>query len=546
MASNTITEHVVQPRTGSMCPMTGVNHAAAGLSGYSSSLCQGGDDKSKQISWNYVGKGPSLTLGFVGNIDTVGGNAMTQCKANPALDGKTAAWTFGNLVGSSNGPNRTMCIKPVEQLCYLDGNWDGMNYNPETWTPNELKSTFKEANFMFDCDNSSSKTQYGGEFPMMAQMCPVACQYDATKFTTLEQIEAYEKKYGKYLDDTARCFTGDKNQTYIRNCLANTGGGKTVTGNPLYNTPNYSPVSPNYETIMRHFCSQLSTSCSNDPITGSPSPKCSTLMSEGPEGDKCRAWLDMYGPYKFTQMQQIGNIYCTLHPDSNDCMCFSKVDPGNPNSKDFLTIRDKINAAAGGVSGGIAPACYYLPCADATRYIVGTGDFTPPGASGYYSVDYGYQCAEDVCVQIINSGANTTMDNNSLYVSCGTGENSDHHTDSGGGGDDKDKKHTGGGSGDGGGIGGTDVSVSDAFMIAGVIIVGLVVLGAAGYFIYNFYLKQQKKTVNEEPSGTGDIELADYTADDAPETLETPETVSSSETPETVWTSGAPDTSPLS
>lgn len=531
MASNTITEHVVQPRTGSMCPLTGANRAAG-----STSVCQGSNDDSKQISWDYVIKGPALTLGYVSTVDTVGGNAMTECKKDPSLKDRNA-WAFGNLSGSKNGPNRTMCIKPVEQLCYLDGNWDGMDYNPETWTPNQLKGPFKGANFMFDCENSSSKTQYGGEFPMMAQMCPVECQYDATKFTTLDQIEAYEKKYGKYLDDTARCFKGDKSQTYIRNCLSNvsSSGGQKVTGNPLYNTPNYSPVSPNYETIMQHFCSQMSTNCTKDPITGNPSPKCSTLMSTGPEGDKCRAWLHMYGPYKFTQMQQIGNNYCTLHPDSNDCMCFSKTNPDNPNSKDFITIRNKINSATGGVSGGIAPACYYLPCADATQYIVGTDDFTPPGTSGYYSVNYGYQCADNVCTQIIDSGANTIMDNNSLYVSCGTGEDSNHHTDDGGGGSDHSNgKHSNGGS-SGGGIGGTDLSAGNVFMIIGVILAGIIIIGALAYFVYKLYLKK-KNAVDDVFVDDGDYELEDYS--NTPSTPDTPDTPSTTDTP------SSPDTPP--
>lgn len=451
-----ITEIVAQPRTGSQCPQTGVNKNASWLSGYSDNMCQGstGNDN-KQFSWNYIGSGAAVTLGFVNEVSSVGSGAVDACKAVPPFSNADGPkpWVFGNLAGGSNNDSRSFCIQPVEQLCYIDGQWDGMNYNPEEWNTTSLKDTFVSADFAggssnVGCVNSNNKTPYGGESPMMAQMCPVVCTYDAAKFTNLDQVLQYEKMYSKYETDADACFSGDKTQltqSGVKSCLANTGGGKgKVTGNPIPNNPNSKPFRANYEAIMQRFCANKmddSAKCPIDPQTGKPMPYCSYLMSTGAEGTKCRAWLNSYGAHKWTHMDAIGSFYCSNNPASPDCRCYSRLDTRNPDSAKFKQINSQIQQAAGG--NEIKASCFYLPCADPTHYILSNDVFGMPASDmTNLGPDYGFNCGTTVCTNIIKSGADTNMSGDSAYIQCAPNNPDDNHNDTHDG--DKHKNSDGG------------------------------------------------------------------------------------------------------
>lgn len=402
-----IDELQIQPRTGSMCPSSGP--------------CQ----DSAQFSWkNSNNNAGSVTLGNAGTV-SIKNDPASACRTKLGYSDSSAnTWVWGNLEGASDN---AFCIRPVEQLCYNDGPWNGMEYDPSKWQTTPLRDTFNSVVFSKSCQNTTTD---GDEDLTMAQMCPITCRYDTRNFTSLDHVLAYEEKYGKYVDDTAGCAKASD----VKSCLSKTSGSATKY------TSNASPYSPNYEKLMVNFCSNKHTSsCHNDPLTGDPSPKCSYYTSNSEEGTKCRAWVNSYGPYKTQITQQIGDKYCKENPDSNDCACYSRRDPKNPRSATFMQVYNTLTAFSP-AAANINPGCYYIPCADPANYIIGTDIFTPPSNSTKYSdPNYGFYCEDTVCANVINSGGNVYIDNNDNYIQCVSGGNQDDHhnnNDHGGGGGD--------------------------------------------------------------------------------------------------------------
>lgn len=411
-----INEYVLQPRTGSQCPHT---KSATGVD-----ICAGSDDK--QMSWNdnHI---MDLTLGFSKKIDYGDGEPdPTLCAADPTNDDATY-WAFGKI----HGTDKFICIDPVWKLCGLKRNtWDGYNYNPDEWTSDEvsepLMSALKNAQFSTACDQYNSNNIAGNlETPMSAQQCPLKCTYDVDKFTTLAQIEDYELKFGKYdRDDRSGCeFRLQQGYKAARECLRETVGAMR-NGGPS------NMYSDNYNKIMTNFCSQKSTVCGVEPLSvgtataenkrNKKRPFCSVLQSDTPEGEKCRTWLNSFGPYKFKVMDDIGAQYCTQHPSSDDCLCFSREDPDNPNYESYQKI------VKGMAESDIImnPACFYKPCADPTNYIVGTDVFKPPTNNfGIGDSSYGFNCIDNVCASILNidGSVNDEMSGNEVYIQCGEG-----------------------------------------------------------------------------------------------------------------------------
>lgn len=266
--------------------------------------------------------------------------------------------------------------------------------------------------------------------------CPLNCVYDPSKFKTLEQIYAWQQKYGMYPKD-------EDNTKYI-----NATDSTVLNDNSTGVVSATADISSNYDTIMQHFCSQRHTKCFEDPYSvmcdpntekGCTGPKlatkCSYLKSDSPEGQACRFWLDSHGPNKYIHMQQIGINYCKSdaedNSDSPDCRCVLR-----DNDPNFPSVSKTMNASV-----KTNPGCFYIPCSDPTNYIIGTdimgtlhstddgGSSGDSGAAASTS-SYGVTCGDTVCQTIVNiqNGDSADIKNNSLYIQCGS------NNDGGGGG----------------------------------------------------------------------------------------------------------------
>ena len=359
--SSHITETILQPRTGSQCPFGDENKCK----GYKS---ESGNAGWTSLKWN-------VTLG---SFDNAKSNS-TSC---------TNQTCEGHQCGAFQGKNGNyLCIRPVKELCTVD-HWDGYNYNPDMWEKTPLDDTIVSAHFPETC-----KMGYTRESPSNTDYCNLRCTFDASKFDRLDQVQAWEKKYGKYTR----------------------GSGKSIAPKD----PTNDQFSENYEKIMQNFCSQRSTECHSDPMTGEEAPECSMLKSNSPGGDACRYWLDNYGTDQFNQNDIIGFRYCSQHPNSYDCRCVSR-----DKSETFQDIQRKVGAVAPSV------ACYYLPCADAETYIVGSDIMnTKKDPTGQQNA-YGYSCGDNVCLAIYNldETAYNEMEGNRLYIQCGGGIPPDEFT----------------------------------------------------------------------------------------------------------------------
>jgi hypothetical protein len=329
------------------------------------------------------------------------------------------AWQYA---GSDDA--QWQCIVPVKELCALPA-WDGEDYdvkgwqdrywtdNPPNTAPNPLLATVSKASFPTPCYNPNSGNKdkgttptAGGETTTTTAVCQLQCDYDPSKFTELNQVQAWEQRYGKYQQDTGTDPKGTTGQGTTRVARLNSTG-DIVT---LHQDPE-SPFTPNYESIMQSFCSQKSTNCPVDPVTMKPAEYCSYLLSTGEEGNACRYWMHSYGPYKWDQMTIIGNNYCNedAYPDSYDCRCVNRK-----NDPSFLYAQSQIPT-------NISPGCYYLPCADPSNYIVGTDVMnvqTEPGASP--QDNYGLNCGNSICANLLllPSDQYNQVNSNNLIVEC--------------------------------------------------------------------------------------------------------------------------------
>lgn len=391
--SGTISEIIQQPRTGSMCPIYSSKDGMSGLSecgqtgnGQEQGICQ----DSNQFSWN-SGTADKVTLG----------HCTSQDDSNKCPAGQWA-WQYGNSTD-------WQCIAPVKQLCALP-TWDGLDYDVANWddqywkdNPNPLWATVSDASFYPDaCVDQKESGTGGGEATTRTATCDLKCEYDLTKFTDLDQVLAWEQRYGKYTQDTGSGSGTTRNERF-----ESTGDIVTLQDNPA------KPFTDNYEAIMQNFCSQKSTTCPIDPVTiaegnPQPAPYCSYLKSLTKEGDACRYWMNSYGPYKWKQMDAIGNKYCAKNPDSFDCRCVNRAKAPGYNKVESI------------IPTGVSDGCWFLPCADPTNYIVGSDVMDIGGAEG--RENYGLNCGNEICANIISLNDNdfNEVNNNSLIIQCGT------------------------------------------------------------------------------------------------------------------------------
>ncbi len=355
-------ENVIQPRTGSSK-----------------------GKKSNQATW----KESDYTLGYAGD----GNCSDTQ-------------WEFLGL------NKNQWCINPVPKIC-SQLYWDGMEYDSSRWKDMGLDETLvpEETKFSKKCNT----TYNGNEATNRSSFCPLHCAFDSEKFTTLEHVEAYEKKFGKYKRNVNNDISPTTNNDYT-NAPVSTG---------VVNQD--ADFSDGYTKIMQNFCSQkATTNCSIDPYTNKQAPKCSYLKSMGPEGDKCRFWLDSHGPYKFSQMTSIGDKYCKgENADSYDCRCIKRDDDPT-----FAAFQKSINST-GKEGSSTNPGCYFLPCADPTNYIVGNdimGSFDIGGEGKQMDhQSYGVHCGENLCLSVttIDGSDMASIEGNKLYIQCGKGIGTD-------------------------------------------------------------------------------------------------------------------------
>lgn len=351
-----ISEYVIQPRTGSLCP--------------EDNQCQ---DDTHIDNWS----NSDFTLGF--SNDT-----SSKCTEDQ--------WQFE----VTDKKNR--CINPVPKMCSQIYGWDGMNYDPSNWKPSPLDDTVVSSDTKFNEKCVTSRTY---EATNRSSYCPLRCIYDPTKFKTLEQVQAYQKKFGKY-------------ERKLDNTVLPTISPDTFNDDSTGEVLSDANYTENYNKIMHEFCSQQSTQCRIDPKTNKRATKCSYLKSTGNEGKMCTEWMEGHGKEKYRQMDYIKDRYCTAHPDSYDCRCANRND-----DETFSKFQNSIATL------NKNPGCYYLPCADSTNYIIGT-DIMEYGGSGSGSDvgdDYGVQCGQNLCMNILNIDSNETsiVEGNKLYIQCGKG-----------------------------------------------------------------------------------------------------------------------------
>lgn len=379
MSADIITEILQQPRTGSQYTSKGsISDNLGDRSGTSAHQ----DDK--KYGWQDDKKHAArLTLGYSNTLKN-----SSDCTSQ----GK---WAWRPIGGTSYWN----CIDPVKELCAIN-TWDGYDYQYQHWPKTPLTDTVKDASFANPCiNNKKDKTHGGTESTTKVDTCDLTCSYDTSKFDTLEAVQAWEQKYGKYKRDLGGTTRDSR---------------RTSSGKISNLTSIKDPFTDNYRKIMQHFCSRKSNNCPVDPKTGENAPKCSNLKSVGPAGDACRYWMDSYGPMKWSQMDVIGKEYCTIqnNQDSFDCSCVSRTD--DPFFQD-------INAAVSSFEPN--PGCFYLPCADPTTYIVGTDvmNLTPDPLA--VESNYGMKCLNDLCINLVNLDQNAynEMNKNQLYINCGSG-----------------------------------------------------------------------------------------------------------------------------
>lgn len=400
--SKVVSEIIQQPRTG----IQKTGYAAQ----CSTAPCEYDRGDHSRASWDTKNsRAKKATFGYVQGGDR--GSVSDGCP--------NGQWGWQPGDGSS-----IFCIRPVSELCAIPA-WDGYDYETEGWAQrywsgdsnnNPLMRVLDRADFVEPgVSRRTSSGKGGGETITEANVFDLRCDYNVGRFTDLSSVQAWEQRYGKYPRNTEGGEPGDTLRQRRRHST-----GETY---PLQSPD--APFTDNYESIMQSYCAQPVEAtassgpvCMMDPLTKEPGNKCSRLKSLTPGGLACRYWLNSYGPFKWKQTQAVGERYCTAHPDSFDCRCFSRNDPNNPQYETFQKVAKAMQS-----TGETNPGCYYLPCGDPTTYIMPDSVWSVPGNTNDPTAGYGMVCTDNLCLNLVDLDGDTQdeISNNSLYINCGTG-----------------------------------------------------------------------------------------------------------------------------
>lgn len=194
------------------------------------------------------------------------------------------------------------------------------------------------------------------------------CTYDITKIDTADQVFKYRQLFGNYKDND-----------------------------------------PEYDRIMRKFCTSQSDNCPLDPTTGLESKKCSlvTSSSNDPGSQLCKVWYDkLNSGNKDSFIDLICNGKDTA--DNVECKCVNRAN--YESYKELLQVTDSVKDTDISGSGAIIPdSCWYLPCkSNHPAFLRKSGDDNP-------------KCPSNFCQAIYNvqgTGGNVTIANNQSYMSC--------------------------------------------------------------------------------------------------------------------------------
>lgn len=227
------------------------------------------------------------------------------------------------------------------------------------------------------------------------------CVFDPTKFETLDQVEAYVQKWGKYFTPESDMYNDQK-----------------TVNNPT----------TNFDSIMYHFCAipQKSENCPIDPVTGyQMKPFCSTFLSNTPAGDECRSWVNSKMinnsvPWNDTTVNGSYRRYCEKYRDKTtnlsgpDCACIMRNDvndDGTPYDPNYAAAKSFPGFQGTGVSDG----CWWIPCQDPMHYLIDKSIFSDSSTLLPSLV-----CGTEFCNEFnlyANSG-NVDINNNDHYLSC--------------------------------------------------------------------------------------------------------------------------------
>lgn len=156
-------------------------------------------------------------------------------------------------------------------------------------------------------------------------------------------------------------------------------------------TDNFGENAAYTEDIMPFFCTQQSDKCPIDPMTGKPMERCSNMIAVDDTGSLCRQWEAKNPALADTAKDS----YCKAH-NTSDCACI------NRSSNQVYQL----------IKGGDPPlpdACWYMPCANPSTYLVPSTMSNP-------------QCPSNTC-QIVNnimanSGTDINKDKIQEYITC--------------------------------------------------------------------------------------------------------------------------------
>ena len=178
----------------------------------------------------------------------------------------------------------------------------------------------------------------------------VVCEYNPVKFTTDDQVNAFETLW------------------------------KT--------NPNFKD---SYFGLMNKYCSEIGTTCINDPVTGNPMPKCSKMFGKT-NNNACTKWFSNLAP---ADRDTFVNNICRANQDLVECKCANRA-------------TDKTYQAVS-TSEPISDACWWKPCKNDSYYLLPSNMLNPT-------------CPSDICQTVINidrTGRDVDINDIINYITCG-------------------------------------------------------------------------------------------------------------------------------
>lgn len=172
----------------------------------------------------------------------------------------------------------------------------------------------------------------------------VKCTYDESKMQDIKIVSAYKDKYGQ---------------------------------------------DENWKNMMIKVCSQQSTDCGVDPLTGAPFKSCSNMNATTEAGDQCRLF---YNQETQQVRDSIVQDYCLRHPTNVDCSCVARLaDPKYRELKRYAPFND---------------GCWYAPCT--TQSYLTTEEVKDP------------TCPSNVCQIIFDllNNNNVNINDNQNSINC--------------------------------------------------------------------------------------------------------------------------------